>query len=41
MGIDNPDAIANSVSHYIYLTEDPESLNRSVFFIRQSDERGY
>jgi zinc protease len=28
MGIDNPDAIANSVSHYIYLTGDPESLNR-------------
>ena len=29
MNIDNPDAIANSVSHYIYLTGDPESLNRS------------
>ena len=29
MGIDNPDAIANSVSHYIYLTGDPESLNRA------------
>lgn len=28
MGIDNPSAIANSVSHYIYLTGDPESLNR-------------
>lgn len=28
MSIDNPDAIANSVSHYIYLTGDPESLNR-------------
>ncbi len=28
MGIDNPSAIANSVSHYIYLTDDPESLNR-------------
>jgi zinc protease len=28
MGIDNPDAIANSLSHYIYLTGDPESLNR-------------
>jgi len=28
MGIDNPDAIANSVIHYIYLTGDPESLNR-------------
>ena len=28
MGIDNPDAIANSISHYIYLTGDPESLNR-------------
>jgi zinc protease len=27
MGIDNPDAIANSLSHYIYLTGDPESLN--------------
>jgi len=29
MSIDNPDAIANSLSHYIYLTGDPESLNRS------------
>jgi zinc protease len=29
MGIDNPDAIANSVSHYIYLTGDSESLNRA------------
>jgi len=28
MSIDNPDAIANSVGHYIYLTGDPESLNR-------------
>jgi len=28
MSIDNPDAIANSLSHYIYLTGDPESLNR-------------
>ena len=28
MSIDNPDAIANSISHYIYLTGDPESLNR-------------
>jgi len=28
MGIDNPDAIANSLSHYIYLTGDPESLNK-------------
>jgi zinc protease len=28
MGIDNPSAIANSVSHYIYLTGDPESVNR-------------
>lgn len=28
MGIDNPNAIANSVSHYIYLTGDPESVNR-------------
>ena len=28
MNIDNPDAIANSLSHYIYLTGDPESLNR-------------
>jgi len=28
MRIDNPDAIANSLSHYIYLTGDPESLNR-------------
>ena len=27
MSIDNPDAIANSLSHYIYLTGDPESLN--------------
>ena len=29
MGIDSPDAIANSLSHYIYLTGDPESLNRT------------
>ena len=29
MSIDNPDAIANSLSHYIYLTGDPESLNRA------------
>lgn len=28
MGIDNPDAIANSLAHYIELTGDPESLNR-------------
>jgi zinc protease len=28
MGIDDPEAIANSVSHYIYLTGDPESVNR-------------
>jgi len=28
MSIDNPDAIANSISHYVYLTGDPESLNR-------------
>lgn len=28
MSIDNPDAIANSISHYIYLTGDPESLNK-------------
>ncbi len=28
MGIDDPDAIANSIAHYIYLTGDPESLNR-------------
>jgi zinc protease len=28
MGIDTPDAIANSLSHYIQLTGDPESLNR-------------
>ena len=28
MSIDNPDAIANSVSHYVYLTGDPESLNK-------------
>ncbi len=27
MGIDNPDAIANSLAHYIMLTGDPESLN--------------
>lgn len=27
MNIDNPDAIANSLSHYIYLTGNPESLN--------------
>jgi len=29
MSIDNPDAIANSLSHYIYLTGDPESINKS------------
>lgn len=28
MDIDNPDAIANSIGHYIYLTGNPESLNR-------------
>jgi len=28
MNIDSPDAIANSLSHYIQLTGDPESLNR-------------
>ncbi len=28
MGIDNPDAIAGSLSHYITLTGDPESVNR-------------
>ena len=28
MRIDNPDDIANSLAHYIYLTGDPESLNR-------------
>jgi zinc protease len=28
MGIDNPTSIANSLSHYIQLTGDPESLNR-------------
>jgi zinc protease len=29
MGIDNPDRIANSLSHYIYLTGNPESLNNT------------
>ncbi len=28
MSIDNPDAIANSIAHYICLTGDPESINR-------------
>jgi zinc protease len=28
MGIDDPEAIANSISHYIMLTGDPEALNR-------------
>ena len=28
MGIDNPSAIASSLSHYIQLTGDPESINR-------------
>ena len=28
MSIDNPTSIANSLAHYIYLTGDPESLNR-------------
>ena len=27
MSIDNPDAIANSLCHFIYLTGEPESLN--------------
>jgi zinc protease len=27
MGIDDPEAIANSLSHYIMLTGDPEALN--------------
>jgi len=29
MSIDTPGSIANSLSHYIYLTGDPESLNRT------------
>ncbi|MBW7887311.1 MAG: insulinase family protein [Bacteroidetes bacterium] len=29
MSIDNPSTIANALAHYIYLTGDPESLNRS------------
>ncbi|HVO73140.1 MAG TPA: pitrilysin family protein, partial [Ignavibacteriaceae bacterium] len=29
MSMDSPDVIANSLSHYIYLTGDPESLNRT------------
>jgi zinc protease len=29
MGIDTPGAIANSLSHYIQLTGDPESINRA------------
>lgn len=28
MGIDSPDAIARSLSHYVQLTGDPESINR-------------
>ncbi len=28
MGLDNPNSVANSISHYIYLTGDPESVNR-------------
>ncbi len=28
MGLDNADAIANSLSHYVSMTGDPESLNR-------------
>jgi zinc protease len=28
MSIDDPETIANSISHYVYLTGDPESLNR-------------
>lgn len=28
MSIDNPDAIANSLAHYVSLTGDPESINR-------------
>jgi zinc protease len=28
MGMDTPDAIAGSLSHYIQLTGDPEAVNR-------------
>ncbi len=28
MGLDNPNSVANSISHYIQLTGDPESVNR-------------
>lgn len=28
MGLNNPDNVANSISHYIQLTGDPESINR-------------
>ncbi|MBI1804313.1 MAG: insulinase family protein [Ignavibacteriae bacterium] len=28
MGLDNPNSVANGISHYIYLTGDPESVNR-------------
>ena len=28
MSIDNPSTIANSLAHYIYLTGDPEALNK-------------
>ncbi|MCK7516841.1 MAG: hypothetical protein MZV64_03530 [Ignavibacteriales bacterium] len=41
MGIDNPDAIANSVSHYIYLTGDPESLNRLYSLYDKVTNRGH
>jgi len=32
MSIDNPDAISNSLSHYIYLTGDSEYLNKAYAF---------
>ncbi len=28
MGLDNPDRVANEISHYVSLTGDPESINR-------------
>ena len=28
MGLDNPNSVADGISHYIYLTGDPESVNR-------------
>jgi zinc protease len=35
MSIDNVDAIANSIAHYVSLTGDPESLNRTYSYLEK------